>query len=86
MKNIKQQLKSLNGWFRRNNQNILLLIMALPLALSILALLFQGFNFAITGEWEFEAQRLFVGFVTSLIYGYGSYRLWVYLKLLNNAG
>ena len=64
--------------------NILTFFISIPIIASIIAILFQGFAFAITGVWWLPAQQLFVGFVTSLTLFVGVYQLYKYIKLINN--
>ena len=80
------KIKELKKWLVKNKQNFLTLFMAAPSAVSIVALLVQGFWFALTGDWMFPAQQLFIGLFTSLSWTFGLYKLWAFLKQINDAG
>lgn len=64
-------------------ENILTATIFGPAAIAILVLVFQCYWFTFTGGWVIPGDQLAVGIVTSLIYAFGLYKLWVYLKLLN---
>lgn len=79
-------MKKLRKWWDRNKLNILTMFIGLPVAVAIVALFTQMFYFTFSGEWLIVGDRLAIGTIASTILTYGSYRLWVYFKILRDAG
>ena len=79
------KLLKLKQWFKNNSLNLLTIFLFTPTIISISLLFVQGWYFSLFREWLLVGEQLGIGFITSLVFSILGYKLYAYIKLLNDA-